>query len=235
MIRAFSILTAFLVLCAFGSITVHSEPVTEFDEAAIRTTEERIQALQASPVANPQTNGIQANISSAIVLLRSGALDSDIATYRSNLAAFPPNDVLGAVLTTLDQATVPIDKRRIRGALRRLLLTELNTYSVLVKARLQSETDPFKVSFLAWLLSDFRVTDLRSVLRPLLNDTRTSTELIGEEKAAGAAPRVCDDAFNAIQIATPEATRLPRIDISTDRRQADTRIQTLKQSIDSQQ
>jgi hypothetical protein len=45
--QSFTFLASLLVLCAFGSITAHGEPASEFDEAAIRTSEEGSQPTQA--------------------------------------------------------------------------------------------------------------------------------------------------------------------------------------------
>jgi len=175
---------------------------------------------------------IQTSVANSVnLVMRSGNDEKSISYALDWLSPYPKADVLAQMLSDVSQVTQPPSRRRQEAAVRLIVLASGADYVAPVIAELGQQPNPVRLSLLMRMLSDLKYEGIKQTLRPFLDDKRISGELIGEERASGAAMRVCDEAFNAIQKCEPNESKrsLLRPDTLTEKR--DVEIQFLKANL----
>ena len=184
-----------------------------------------------APISAQETT-IQTSVANSVnLVMRSGNDEKSMSYALDWLSPYPKADVLAQMLSDISQVAQPPSRRRQQAAVRLIVIASGTDYLAPVIAELGQQSNPTRLSLLMHMLSDLKYQGIKQALRPYLDDKRISGELIGEERASGAAMRVCDEAFNAIQKCEPNQSKrsLLRPDTLTEKR--DVEVQLLKASI----
>ncbi|CAN5824927.1 hypothetical protein BH09VER1_BH09VER1_41710 [soil metagenome] len=194
-----------------------------------------ISILEATPEEDVKQRGnLSTIVAQAFYLVQCGAEEPELKNVRAKLAENPPPAVLEAMMANLKQSKTTIDRRRIRGAIDRLLSTQEGNYLEAIKIRLKGESIPENLALFINILAKIGDPDLRNTLRPLLEDSRASMELLGMEAAEGAvAPRVDDCAYNIIEASKEKSARDACIVESDSFAKRDAKILQLKKELDA--